>query len=151
MTWSGAFDYGSGIDGFSFLWDHAAATIPDTIKDAEESTGQATSPPLAPGTYWFHLRTRDNAGNWTQGTHVGPYVIAPAAVPQPKRCVVPRLRGKTRAAAAKLLKRAGCKLGPVKSQRSRMRKGRIVAQRPPAGRKVGKGTPVVVTVSRGMG
>jgi subtilisin family serine protease len=151
MTWSGAFDYGSGIDGFSFLWDHAAATIPDTIKDAEESTGQATSPPLAPGTYWFHLRTRDNAGNWTQGTHVGPYVIAPAAVPQPKRCVVPRLRGKTRAAAAKLLKRAGCKLGPVKSQRSRMRKGRIVSQRPPAGRKVGKGTPVVVTVSRGMG
>jgi beta-lactam-binding protein with PASTA domain len=78
-------------------------------------------------------------------------VIAPAAVPQPKRCVVPRLRGKTRAAAAKLLKRAGCKLGPVKSQRSRMRKGRIVSQRPPAGRKVGKGTPVVVTLSRGMG
>jgi subtilisin family serine protease len=151
ITWSGAFDFGSGIDGFSFTWDHAAGTIPDTTKDAEESIGQTTSPPLQPGTYWFHLRTRDNAGNWSAGTHAGPFVIAPAAVPQPKRCVVPRLRGKTRAAAARILKRAGCKLGPVKSQRSRMRKGRIVAQRPPAGRRVGKGTPVVVTVSRGMG
>ena len=151
MTWSGAFDFGSGIDGFSFAWDHASGTVPDTIKDAEESTGQATSAPLAPGTYWFHLRTRDNAGNWSAGTHAGPFVIAPAAVPQPKRCVVPRLRGKTRAAAARVLKRAGCKLGPVKMQRSRMRKGLIVAQRPPAGRKVGKGTPVVVTVSRGRG
>jgi subtilisin family serine protease len=149
VTWSGAFDYGSGIDGFSYAWDHASTTAPDTAKDAEESASQVTSVPLAPGTYWFHLRTRDNAGNWSPGTHVGPFVIAAAAVPQPKRCVVPRLRGKTRAAAAKLLKRAGCKLGPVKSQRSRLRKGRIVSQRPPAGRKVGKGTPVVVTVSRG--
>jgi thermitase len=149
VTWSGAFDYGSGIDGFSYAWDHAPTTVPDTAKDAEESANQLTSVPLAPGTYWFHLRTRDNAGNWSAGTHVGPFVIAAAAVPQPKRCVVPRLRGKTRAAAAKLLKRAGCKLGPVKSQRSRLRKGRIVSQRPPAGRRVGKGTPVVVTVSRG--
>jgi subtilisin family serine protease len=150
MAWSGAFDYGSGVDGFSFQWDHAAATVPDAVKDAEESVGSATSPPLAPGTYWFHLRTRDNAGNWTAGTHVGPFVIATAAIPQPQRCIVPRLRGKTVRAAATVLKRAGCKLGPVKRARSRLKKGRIVAQRPAAGRKVGKGTPVVVTVSRGL-
>ena len=149
VTWSGAFDHGSGIDGFSFHWDSAPTTAPDTAKDAEESVDRTTSAPLAPGTYWFHLRTRDNAGNWTPGTHAGPYVIGAAAVPQPRRCTVPRLRGKTTRAAAIALKRAGCRLGPVKKAHSSLKKGRIVSQRPPAGRKVGKGTPVVVTVSRG--
>jgi subtilisin family serine protease len=149
VTWSGAFDFGSGVDGYSFSWDGSSTSVPDTSKDAEETTHQLTSAPLAPGTYWFHIRTRDNAGNWSAGTHAGPFVVATAAVPQPPRCKVPRVIGKTPAVAAGVLKRAGCKLGPVKRVRSRARKGRIVAQRPAAGRFVGKGTPVVVTVSRG--
>jgi thermitase len=147
-TWSGAVDFGSGVDGFSFHWDAAATTTPDAVKDAEESAATTTSVPLRPGRYWFHLRTRDNAGNWSAGVHRGPFVIG-AAGPQPKRCTVPRLRGKTRRAAARVLKRAGCKLGPVRRVRSSLRKGRIVSQRPRAGRRFGKGTPVVVTVSRG--
>jgi subtilisin family serine protease len=149
VTWSGAFDFGSGIDGFSFSWDSVSTAAPDTVKDVEETVTKVISPPFAPGTYWFHLRTRDNAGNWSPGTHAGPFVIAHAAVAQPQRCIVPRLKGKTLAAARTALKRAGCKLGPVKRVRSRVRKGRIVAQRPAAGRPVGKGTPVVVTISRG--
>ena len=149
VTWSGAHDFGSGVDGYSFVWDSSGTTVPDATKDAEETTLQLTSAPLAPGTHWFHIRTRDNAGNWSAGTHAGPFVIAKAALPQPKRCRVPRLKGKTLKAAATTLKRAGCKLGPVKRARSRVRKGRIVAQRPAAGRLVGKGTPVVVTISRG--
>jgi len=149
VTWSGAFDFASGVDGFSFSWDGSSASVPDTTKDAEETANRLTSAPLAPGTYWFHIRTRDNAGNWSAGTHAGPFVIAPAALPQPQRCKVPNVRGKTLRVAAGTLRRAGCKLGPVKRVRSRARKGRIVAQRPPAGRSVGKGTPVVVTISRG--
>jgi thermitase len=144
MIWSGAFDFGSGVDGFSFHWDRAPASAPDTVKDLEESARGTTSAPLARGTYWFHLRTRDNAGNWTSGIHVGPYVIGTA-----RSCTVPRLRGKTRRAATKLLRRAGCKLGSVKRVRSGVKLGRIVSQRPAAGRRVGKGTAVVVTVSRG--
>jgi hypothetical protein len=149
VTWSGAFDFGSGIDGYSFSWDSSGTSVPDTNKDVEETATQVTSAPLAPGTYWFHLRTRDNAGNWSAGTHAGPFVIGAASLPQPRRCTVPNVKRKTVAAAATALKRAGCKLGPVKRVRSRVRKGRIVAQRPAAGRHVGKGTPVVVTVSRG--
>jgi thermitase len=149
VTWSGAVDFGSGLDGFSFSFDAAPATLPDAVKDAEESGAHTVSGALAPGNYWFHLRTRDNAGNWSSGTHIGPFVIAPAAVPQPQRCRVPKVRGKTLRAAATTLKRAGCRLGPVKRVRSRVKKGRIVSQRPPAGRAVGKGTRVVVTVSRG--
>jgi thermitase len=149
VAWSGAHDFGSGIDGYSFSWDGSGTSVPDTTKDGEETAQQVTSAPLAAGTYWFHIRTRDNAGNWSSGTHAGPFVIAAAAIPQPRRCKVPRVKGKTVPAAVTALKRAGCKLGPVKRVRSRVRKGRIVAQRPAAGRLVGKGTPVVVTVSRG--
>ncbi|HKH31540.1 MAG TPA: S8 family serine peptidase [Gaiellaceae bacterium] len=149
VTWSGAHDFGSGVDGYSFTWDGSGTSVPDTTKDVEETTQQLTSARLAPGTYWFHIRTRDNAGNWSAGTHAGPFVIAAAATSQPARCKVPRVKGKTVAAAKTALKRAGCKLGPVKRVRSRVPKGRIVAQRPAAGRRVGKGTPVAVTVSRG--
>ena len=83
VTWSGASDAdGSGVDGFSFEWDRSPGTVPDTIKDAEEGdpvgSGSTTSPPLAHrDDHWFHLRTRDNSGNWTSTVHLGPFVIAP--------------------------------------------------------------------------
>ena len=42
---------------------------------AEEKVEGAMSSPLPPGTYYFHLRTRDNWGNWSAGVHVGPYIV----------------------------------------------------------------------------
>jgi hypothetical protein len=75
VGWSGANDTGSGLDGFSYSWTQEAATDPDTTKDAEEIVGSAASGPLADGQWWFHLRTRDNAGNWSSATHLGPFRI----------------------------------------------------------------------------
>lgn len=76
ISWSGASDASSGLDGFSYLWDTSATTAPDMVKDAEEDAPGTTSPPLADGSnHWFHLRTRDNAGNWTSTVHLGPFVI----------------------------------------------------------------------------
>lgn len=76
VTWSGASDSGSGVDGFSYEWSTSPSTVPDTTKDAEESATGTTSPPLSDGSsHWFHLRTRDNAGNWTSTVHLGPFVI----------------------------------------------------------------------------
>jgi hypothetical protein len=80
VTWSGAHDFGSGVDGYSFTWDRSGTSVPDTTKDVEETAQQLTSAPLAPGTYWFHIRARDNAGNWSAGTHAGPFVIVAAAI-----------------------------------------------------------------------
>ena len=69
MTWSGAFDQGSGVDGFSYHWDQLATSTPDEVKDAEEtSTGitahrcpaGATTSTCAPATTratGAHLRT----------------------------------------------------------------------------------------------
>jgi bacillolysin len=75
VSWGGAADTQSGIDGFSYLWDTNPTAVPDMTKDSEENANGATSPPLADGTHYFHLRTRDNAGNWTATVHLGPFSI----------------------------------------------------------------------------
>jgi hypothetical protein len=154
VTWSGASDFGSGVDGFSYQWDSNPTGMPDAIKDAEEDATTITSQPLPRGaSYYFHLRTRDNAGNWSPGVHVGPYILSAAPAPPPPppavACVVPRLRGKTLAAARTSLTRARCALGRVLRRRSRVRRGRIVAQGLRPGTRRPRGTRVGVTVSRG--
>ena len=83
VTWSGASDgAGSGINGYSIEWSLSAGTLPDTVVDT--SGGSATSPALNEGSTWyFHIRTRDNAGNWNgSAVHLGPFMIdATAPIP----------------------------------------------------------------------
>jgi subtilisin family serine protease len=83
VTWSGASDSGSGVDGFSYEWSQSATTVPDTTKEAEETATRTTSPPLADGQWWFHLRTGDNAGNWSNPVHLGPFKIDTAPPSNP--------------------------------------------------------------------
>jgi hypothetical protein len=76
VQWSGASDAGSGLDGFSYVWDSVPTTVPPTAKNADDVPSSATSPALATGSWYFHLRTRDKAGNWSAGAvHLGPFVI----------------------------------------------------------------------------
>jgi len=75
ISWSGASDGGSGVYGYSFVWDNSPNTIPDT---SVETTGTSTTSPTLPtGSAWyFHVRTVDNVGNWNTGAfHVGPFYI----------------------------------------------------------------------------
>jgi hypothetical protein len=76
MQWSGATD-NIGIAGYSVLFDHNAATLPDTTIEVPQSADahSATSGVLAEGIYYFHLRTCDLAGNCTSTVHAGPYQI----------------------------------------------------------------------------
>jgi len=85
VQWSGAEGAVSGLDGYSFLWDSSTGTIPDETKDCEETTTNATGPALADGKDWyFHLRTRDNAGNWNASAlHLGPFWIDGTAPANP--------------------------------------------------------------------
>ncbi|MGH2921863.1 MAG: S8 family serine peptidase, partial [Gaiellaceae bacterium] len=73
------------------------------------------------------------------------------ASPRPalRVCVVPRLRGARLAVAKARIRRAGCTVGRVRSSRSRMRRDRVIAQRPAPGRRVSRGTKVNLTASRG--
>lgn len=75
ISWAGAFDGASGIDGYSIAWSNSATTIPDTVKDMEETSASTTSDQLSNGSWYFHLRTRDSAGNWTSTIHYGPFLI----------------------------------------------------------------------------
>lgn len=76
MVWSiPAADALSGVDGFSFSFDTTAAPVCDQTKDVEETVNTTTSPALGDGSWWFHLCTKDNAGNWSAAATRGPYVV----------------------------------------------------------------------------
>ncbi|MFC1780366.1 SdrD B-like domain-containing protein [Patescibacteria group bacterium] len=78
----GASDNLSGVDGYSYSFTQGSTDVPDTVKDLEEDITEITSNPLIPdGNWYFHLRTVDNAGNWTSTAHYGSFnidTVAPA-------------------------------------------------------------------------
>ena len=69
---SATFDFGatdsiSGVNAYSYVFDRAATTAPDTA-----SEGPATSLLVAPdadGAWYLHVRARDAAGNWGPPAH----------------------------------------------------------------------------------
>ncbi len=87
LSWAGS-DAGSGVAGYSWLLDNAAATVPD---QADEGPGTAvTIPGLADGDWWAHVRCRDAAGNWSGTLHrrlrvdgAGPVITGMASVSHP--------------------------------------------------------------------
>lgn len=75
ISWTGAWDATSGVYAFSCEWTQSSGTLPDTTH--ETTSPSTTSPSLATGDNWyFHVRTRDVAGNWAiDAYHVGPFFI----------------------------------------------------------------------------
>ncbi|MBI4802056.1 MAG: hypothetical protein HY796_05995 [Elusimicrobia bacterium] len=63
FDWSGASDSGSGIAGYSYELHYSQSFTPDT---ALEPAGASKSYVDVPdGIWYFHIRTKDNAGNWS--------------------------------------------------------------------------------------
>jgi len=75
VTISGASDEISGVAGYSIEWSKSSGTTPDSVLDLGASETVATSPALEDGSWYFHLRTKDLAGNWTSTVHLGPFHI----------------------------------------------------------------------------
>ena len=74
VTWFGAIDAGSGVQGYSFVWSQDPATIPDTVMNTVGTS--TTSSILADGMWYLHVRSVDNLGSWTTGAyHIGPFKI----------------------------------------------------------------------------
>jgi hypothetical protein len=66
------------------------------------------------------------------------------------KCVVPRLTGKTEAAAVKALSAAHCALGKVKKTRSsKVKKGKVISQGTASGKSLASGSKVGLTISKG--
>jgi subtilisin family serine protease len=143
--WGGATDSGSGVDGFSFAWARGRIPTVDLTKEAEETVARAATR-LTPGRWWFGVRARDNAGNWSGQVTLGPFLIT-SKVPV---CTVPRLRGLKLIQAKRQLIKRGCALGRVKwAYSGRVGRGRVIAQRRTPGLRLRRGAKVGVTLSRG--
>src|SRR5829696_6302906 len=68
----------------------------------------------------------------------------------PTRCVVPKVVGKSRASARASLVAAGCQTGTVRSGYSRkIKRGRVISQKPRAGMDLAEDAKVNLVVSRG--
>ena len=76
VAWEPATDLQSGVDGYSIAWDESPDTVPDDNKDLEETATETTGPALGTGnSHYFHICTVDNAGNWSDPVHLGPFFI----------------------------------------------------------------------------
>ena len=81
VTWTDSVDPtpGTGLDGYSTLWDNLPTTLPNDTKDIEDGVETLTSAALTDGTWYFHMRTVDSAENWQSAVHLGPFYIDTAA------------------------------------------------------------------------
>lgn len=74
--------------------------------------------------------------------------VGPA--PQAATCTVPNVKGRAQAAARRAILAAGCRPGAIRTATSTtVPRGRVVRQAPVAGRRVARGTAVMLVVSRG--
>ncbi|MGD0273796.1 MAG: PASTA domain-containing protein [Gaiellaceae bacterium] len=70
--------------------------------------------------------------------------------PPSQACVVPKVRGKTLAAAKKMINKAKCSLGKVtRKYHAKIKKGCVISQAPAPGKRLAKGGKVNLVVSRG--
>jgi hypothetical protein len=70
--------------------------------------------------------------------------------PQPVICLVPRIVRRTLTVAKRLLRQSNCSVGPVRRRYSgRVRRGRVIAQKPVAGLRLPETTRISLLVSRG--
>ncbi|MCS6773124.1 MAG: FG-GAP-like repeat-containing protein [Anaerolineae bacterium] len=78
-------DAGSGIQGYSVVWDSSPNTLPDTTLDIGPVTSlslDTTSQTV--NQIYLHLRSVDHAGNWSPtATHIGPFLIDRVAPSNP--------------------------------------------------------------------
>ena len=146
VNWTSAVDSTSGLDGFSFAWGRRRQVAVDRAKDVEEGVLRTRSRRLDPGSWWFGIRARDNAGNWSETVVLGPFVITGA----PPVCTVPRLRGLTLIGSKRLLVKRGCALGRItRAYSRRVARGRVIAQKRAPGLRLRRGAKVGVVLSRG--
>ena len=76
MTWTvGTDPGGSGVDGYDTAFNNTSPPICSQSKDLEEGATGTSSVALGDGSWYFHICTVDNAGNWTSTVVLGAFVI----------------------------------------------------------------------------
>ena len=85
-SWTAAPDNLSGIDGYSLLTSDSPSSIPGQTQLIQEVTNH--SEVLADGTWFFKIRSLDNAGNWDAHFEVFGPVLIDTVTPQNVSLVV---------------------------------------------------------------
>ena len=121
---------------------------PEPTTEPEPEPTATASPSPTPGASRPTAPTRDGSPSGASPAAPAPFASAPPLIAT-ARCKVPKLRGKTRKAAVRALRRAGCRLGSVSRKRAHKgKRGRAIAQTPKAGARRPAGTRVKVTLRR---
>ncbi len=68
-------DATSGLWGYSFVFNQVTDERPDEDVDQGIGPGDLDRWAIPDGDWYFHLMTRDRAGNWSTPAHLGPYRI----------------------------------------------------------------------------
>jgi hypothetical protein len=133
-----SFSLSSALD----VWSPLSGQPEWFFGDGAGAGGTKVTHVYEPGTYRVTVSQADAVGNITSSS--GYLTIDPA------RCVVPRVVGLTLKRARAAIKKRHCRTGKVRRAfSSRLRTGRILAQRPKAGKRLANGARVNLVVSRG--
>jgi hypothetical protein len=163
----GPFDQGFGsgpaVQGVAIRVDaprFELSSHPTRLLDMNPATPTFEDAPLAVGRSFRDFRTGVTIETLAVGAAGATVRISglpePSTLPVVRKCRVPRLKGKSlagkkgRLEVKKAIKQRGCKPGKVKRQHSKKApKGKVISQRPKAGKMVTAGTKVKVVVSSG--
>ena len=147
LTLSGTATSGSGITSLSVGGNRVSVG---------PGGAWSTQVTLSPGASTITAQAIDGAGESAQAEVA--VVYSPPAMPVPSspsrspvKCKVPKIEGLKLGAAKKALRRAHCKVGKIKHEKSRtVRRGHVASTTPRAGRKLKAGSKIELFVSKGL-
>jgi hypothetical protein len=68
-------DAGSGVAGYTLVWNRSRRSAAGAASYAAGASPVVRSPRLARGTWYLHVRVRDQYGNWSGWWTVGPVTM----------------------------------------------------------------------------
>lgn len=134
---------GDSITQYKWSWGDGATT---TTSSASASHTYATT---GAKTLTLTVTDADSSLNDNRTGSKSLQVTVQSAAPKKAACIVPKLKGKTLKAAKSALAKAHCKAGKVSKKFSKVKKGRVISQKPGAGKHEPAGTKVSLVVSKG--
>lgn len=131
---------GDSITQYKWSWGDGATTTTSsaTTSHTYTSTGAKT----------ISLTVTDSDSSLNDGRTGSKSIQVTVGTAKPA-CIVPKLKGKTVKAAKNALTKAHCKAGKVTKKFSKVKKGRVISQKPGAGKHEPSGTKVNLVVSKG--
>ena len=131
----------------TYQWQSCNAAGVNCV-DVVGQTGQVMS--ITSEAVGLRLRVVVTAANTVGAASAPSDVTTVVRAAQARRCVVPKVRGKSLRTARAAIKRGGCRVGQIRRTFSnRVKAGRVVSQTPRAGRQLAVGARVHLTVSKG--